>query len=684
MKSLRKSLNSSSKPSISTPLPVVSKPSNAITPPQKVIRALSPYRPQAPQELPFKKGDFFYVVRDVDAAWYEAHNPVTGARGLVPKNMFEEFQKDNAPLRQAQVTTPTSPAAPQMGARPAPKSNVFYAIVMHDFQAERADELDAKKGDAITVVAQSNREWFVAKPIGRLGRPGLIPVTFVEVHDPATGQAIADLQALMDSGDLPRVEDWKRQMMNYKQNSIALGVLDTPNNRQSVPNSPFVTQQAPPFPPMNQPPMPNQNFPPSPNPGMPSQYQNNNQYQNIQPAYPPEEPPAPKPNYAEYSVVLPEGLLLSADVVTFHKENDDFWFRIDAAYQPYPGPDDPDYPPSLNLILFRVYNDFYDFQVNLLDTFPREAGRQPPDNRILPYMPGPANDVDEALSATRRAELDDYIKQLCDLRTVGARHILEHEIVRKFLALKPGDVRNPGDSRGAEVEAVINQSQQYEQGQDDYQGLEEGVSRISMGDGHHSDGSDYGDDGGAGYEPNHPYARNNGGPAQYAPAEDLRHERNESSASFSSHPYANSRTTSPIDRSSAASPPQSFSYASTQSSSRWAPSTVSSSTSPPTSATSRSRSNSVANAPPISSTNPNPAFIKIKIFDRVQDDLVAIRVHPRISYSELLDKVRTRLNDQGLVSLKYDEGQGRFVELYDDGGWRDWLEGTDRYVLYAD
>src|SRR6266545_665600 len=122
--------------------------------------------------------------------------------------------------RTSQVTSPPPPSAP--------RTQVFYAIVQHDFVAERQDELDAKRGDAITVVAQSNREWFVAKPIGRLGRPGLIPVSFVEIHDPATGLVVQDIEGLMDRGELPKVEEWKRAMMNYKQNSISLGVIDAP------------------------------------------------------------------------------------------------------------------------------------------------------------------------------------------------------------------------------------------------------------------------------------------------------------------------------------------------------------------------------------------------------------------------------------------------------------------------
>lgn len=106
MRSIRKSLNNGTKDTrvksqISTPmpLPAVSKPPSAILPPQKVIRALSAHIPTAPQELSFKKGDFFYVLRDVDAQgqYYEAHNPVTGARGLVPRALFEEFSKSPAP-----------------------------------------------------------------------------------------------------------------------------------------------------------------------------------------------------------------------------------------------------------------------------------------------------------------------------------------------------------------------------------------------------------------------------------------------------------------------------------------------------------------------------------------------------------------------------------------------------------
>ncbi|KAF7301559.1 hypothetical protein MIND_00721400 [Mycena indigotica] len=647
MKSLRKSLNSSKdggsiRAQISTPLPAVSKAQSTIQPPQKVIRALGDYRPQAPQQLPFKKGDFFHVLRDVDigGAWYEAHNPMTGARGLVPKDHFEEFNKNAAALRA--LSMPATPSGPQfLGPPPtpqtpnpqspkSPKTQVFYAIVQHDFLAERDDELDAKRGDAITVVAQSNREWFVAKPIGRIGRPGLIPVSFVEIHDPATGRAITDVNALMDRGDLPRVEDWKRAVYNYKQNSIALGVIDGPSARDSVPNSPFITNQPPPqLAAVLEPAISVQG--PSP--------QDHN-YSN-----PPNPPPSSEPE------IQPEGILLSANVVSFHFEMDEYWFRVDAIFQPYTTPGTP-LPPAKSLILFRVYNDFYDFQVSLLDTFPREAGREPPHPRMLPYMPGPAQDVDDALTATRRTELDEYVNGLCDLSNVGAKYVLEHAVVREFLAIKPGDVENSIPPRTQEIDALFG---------DDVQ---DSFGRLTVDDRQ----SQYDDENGyvsPGQQIQHPYNQTDQRRPSaesnhlYAPG----HQRNGSSSSRSQSPPASGWNDPPPMTSS--------------------PSTSSRGSNPPST---RSRSDSVANinSPSISAQNPQTAFVKIKIFDRVADDLIAIRVHPRVTHIELMDKVQSRLGSE-VANLRYrDSMSNAFVGLDSDQQLRAWIDATDKHVLYAD
>ena len=106
---------------------------------------------------------------------------------------------------------------------------MVYGVVMYDFKAERPDELEAEAGESIIIIAQSNPEWFVAKPIKRLGGPGLIPVSFIEIRDMNTGQAVADTQEAVARAGVPKVEEWKRLARNYKDTSIPLGKVSEGN-----------------------------------------------------------------------------------------------------------------------------------------------------------------------------------------------------------------------------------------------------------------------------------------------------------------------------------------------------------------------------------------------------------------------------------------------------------------------
>lgn len=111
---------------------------------------------------------------------------------------------------------------------------MVYGIVQYDFQAERPDELDAKAGEAIIVIAQSNQEWFVAKPIQRLGGPGLIPVSFIEIRDMTTGTAVADPSEAVRRAGVPKVEEWKKMAAEYKNSSIPLGKLEMGAQQQQL------------------------------------------------------------------------------------------------------------------------------------------------------------------------------------------------------------------------------------------------------------------------------------------------------------------------------------------------------------------------------------------------------------------------------------------------------------------
>jgi bud emergence protein 1 len=205
--------------------------------------------PANDQELGFEKGDFFHVIGNVnDPDWYEACNPATNARGYVPVPYFQVMgknerdsqdnfsppfpsdsrryttdNKDSGFFDRTTMQTDRSSTLNKPAARPGAP---LYGVVLYDFIAERPDELEAKTGEDIIVIAQSNDEWFVAKPIGRLGGPGLIPVDFVEIRDMATGVPVEDKRAAIARAGVPKVEEWKKMAAEYKNSSIALGTFD--------------------------------------------------------------------------------------------------------------------------------------------------------------------------------------------------------------------------------------------------------------------------------------------------------------------------------------------------------------------------------------------------------------------------------------------------------------------------
>ena len=210
--------------------------------------------PKDTQKLAFHKGDFFHVIsRENDKDWYEACNPlIPTARGLVPVTFFEIIGKTERQSGGSETSGLGSSIPPHDLGHVSEKSHgqhessvatkapghsrmssigkgsgaMVYGIVQYDFSAERPDELEAKAGEAIIVIAQSNPEWFVAKPIGRLGGPGLIPVSFIEIRDMTTGQAVPDAQDAVTRAGVPKVEEWKRMAAEYKNSSITLGKFE--------------------------------------------------------------------------------------------------------------------------------------------------------------------------------------------------------------------------------------------------------------------------------------------------------------------------------------------------------------------------------------------------------------------------------------------------------------------------
>jgi bud emergence protein 1 len=615
--------------------------------------------------------------------------------------------------------------APSRASKSPKAGSVFYAVVLHDFQAERTDELDAKSGDAISVVAHSNREWFVAKPIGKLGGPGLIPASFIEVRDPLTGQPVDDVDGLIDRGELPPVEEWKKATMNYKASSIALGVIDSPS-AGPVPNSKF-QQMA-----LNSPGAEQRYTYGSAAPNMGYQQEGRADLDG------PLEPPEPDMSRLDVAEPLPYGTLIRAEVSSFHQENGEWLFRVNATFRPdppvKPNPFDPTPTMSRELTLFRVYDDFYVFQIHLLRAFPVEAGRDPdrPDEvleddedgsstRILPFMPGPLYDVDETVTESRRHDLDVYLKELVALREVGAENILRCELVRKFFAAREGDIENEVplpdqddfavESRGSHYDDTpyTTQSQQPRQTSDYQTSYNYGGGRTSS----TAETSQY---------PKKPSAH------PYAEAAPARRQGSSGSGENNGYPRASTASNDRYGQDDGGryqsgysgrlgdhgviSPALKFNSSSYGSPKRrngspqrspYGQSSVAPgrdrdsdyrghSVTPSTSNTNVTRSSQGnPNSPRISQSNPNAAFVKIKIFHSSTDELIAIRVSPRVSLRQLMEKVRERLGDD-VENVKYRDGMasggaggtGQFMDILDDVELREWMGSGDKLVLYAE
>ncbi len=231
----------------------------------KVIKALYDRVPdeQNTQQLAFHKGDFFHVIsREDDPNWYEACNPlIPSARGLVPVSYFEVIGKTEPQSTESATSGGTdddtqhdsgysetgAQSRQDLGAtgREARLSSIgkgsgamVYGVVQYDFNAERSDELEAKAGESIVVTAQSNPEWFVAKPIGRLGGPGLIPASYVEIRDTLTGKPVPDAQEAVARAGVPKVEEWKKMTKYYRDRSIPLGKIESGMSSNNVARGP--------------------------------------------------------------------------------------------------------------------------------------------------------------------------------------------------------------------------------------------------------------------------------------------------------------------------------------------------------------------------------------------------------------------------------------------------------------
>jgi len=125
--------------------------------------------------------------------------------------------------------------------------------------------------------------------------------------------------------------------------------------------------------------------------------------------------------------------------------DDIFWFIIECQME-----------DGRHWELQRLYQDFYDLQIQLIATYPVEAGTSGSGERTLPFMPGPVTYVTDNISNGRRANLDEYIKNLLKLGT----HITHGPLVKGFFAPRQGDYEIDPDVIAQEEYRLSQQSAQ--------------------------------------------------------------------------------------------------------------------------------------------------------------------------------------------------------------------------------
>ncbi|SCU88074.1 LAFA_0E10572g1_1 [Lachancea sp. 'fantastica'] len=344
---------------------------------EKVIKALYNYQAQSPRELSFVKGEFFLVQAE-DKEWYDAASPNDQRRGMVPKSYFETFSRGRSGSHSnvtGQGSTPMKgeQQSREFGRHMSQRAGSLYAIVLYDFRAEKSDELTTYAGENLFICAHHNFEWFIAKPIGRLGGPGLVPVGYVSIIDIDTGYATGNsIDDDIQSANLPTVQEWKTNVAKYKASNISLSSPEV-KRQQRMSSYSSTTNNA-------------------------------------------------IPSHDSYF----SSTIAHASVDSFSLEGDKFWFNVVCEMS-----------DGRARTLKRYYEDFYDLQVKLLDAFPAEAGklrdvRGQWTKRIMPYIPGPVPYVTDSITKKRKDDLNKYVRELIGLPV----HISQCDTVRSLFNIR--------------------------------------------------------------------------------------------------------------------------------------------------------------------------------------------------------------------------------------------------------
>lgn len=417
------------------------KHAGTIEPPKLVIRATADYAAQHHHELTFHKGDFFHVIKEEppQPGWIEACNPATNARGIVPVAYFDILN------RTTPRTTPTlsrssdhgrSSGASQSSCARSRTSNsssstgtsaATVATFKYDFHAELPHEMSAKLGQSVVVVARSNDEWLVAKPLDHIGTPGLIPTSFISFRDKYSGETLNSNDNELVLSQIPSLAEWEESSRRLREHAIPLGSLESTTLRNAQ------HHQTVPLPPKELDSPLSSSFRPR---SMDDYFSTLTAYAGAAPALVPHGHGNSK--LQAPIQLLPQGTVLSAAVESVHQDMNEYWYQVRAYFLSDEAPQSPSLAHSsqqqCELTLFRSYRDF----VHLHESLKAELLRPPLANAslrtLLETFPAPPQ---HPYKTARQCcgELNMYMQSLCALSHIQLRS----PVIRAFLDLRPGD-----------------------------------------------------------------------------------------------------------------------------------------------------------------------------------------------------------------------------------------------------
>ena len=315
---------------------------------------------------------------------------------------------------------------------------------------------------------------------------------------------------------------------------------------------------------------------------------------------------------------------ISASIPRYCFENDKYWYIIECVME-----------DGRHWELSRFYQNFYDFQIALLQQFPKEADYNS-GTRVLPFMPGPVSYVTDAISNGRRESLDDYVKKLLALPP----YISKCQLVRELFAPREGDFEL--DPRAAGEDYRLSGGSLPSSAADS---LSRTASRRSSRGGMNNSGG---------------YPAQPVGPLQHR----MSQQRSQSSVSGNTGPATGPHGYRPHPH---FQPQSTINH---QTSSLTQASSTSSGTHQSTSVLNGSTSNVVSSG-----------ALKIKVW--FEEDCIVIRVPGDITFEQLKNKVRDRLKIVEEIKVHYrDEPTGNFVEIHTDRDLDIGVERNPKLQLY--